>query len=202
MNKKLSNEEILNAIQTNNKEVLFFLYNHNFESIYQLIRREGGTKKDAEDVFHDALLVLYLKIQENNLVLTSSIHTFLQSIARNIWKRFLKRNALNMGGTEGSRNELSFEPDYDEEYLKIERRKLYLKHLEEMQDDCKRLIKLIIDGFDLKEITKLMTYNSVEFTKTKRSRCKIQLIKKIISDPLFKELKNERYRDTDSIPRW
>jgi RNA polymerase sigma factor (sigma-70 family) len=200
--KHLSNEEILDAVLTNNKEVLYFLYEHNFESLFQLIRSEGGTRKDAEDVFHDALLVLYLKIRNNSLILTCSVHTFLQSIARNIWKRLRKQKALNFVEIDGSKRELSDEPGYDEELVKVERRKLYLHHLEDMPEDCKKLIKLVTEGLDLHEITKLMTYNSVEFTKTKRSRCKILLIKKIINDPLFKELKNERFRATDSLPRW
>jgi DNA-directed RNA polymerase specialized sigma24 family protein len=199
---RYSNEEIIEAILSNKKDVLFFLYDHNFESLLQLIKMEGGSRKDAEDVFHDALLILYLKIKGNNLILTSSIHTFLQAIARNVWKRLLKKKAVDVGVTEVRSEILAEEPQWEEELNKIERRKLYLRHLEDMPQDCKRLIKMVIQGLNLNDITRLMPFNSVEFTKTKRSRCKVMLIKKITNDPLFKELKNERFRISDSLPRW
>lgn len=200
--KQFTDEEIINAILDHNKEVLSFLYDYNFESLNKKINSEGGSRKDSEDVFHDALLVLYLKVKKEKLLLTCSIHTFLQAIARNLWKRKIVSDLTRFIKLDESLNDISDETQVEEEYIQIERRKLYLKHLNEMPADCQRLIKMILDGLSLQEITRQMLYNSVEYTKTKRFRCKIMLIKKIINDPLYKELKNERLGTPGSIPRW
>ena len=201
MKSKYNDKEIIDGILQNNKNVLSFLYAYNFDSLNIKIISEGGSRDDTEDIFHDALLILFLKIKNKELKLTCSIHTYLQAIARNLWKRIVVSNAIRFSKIENIFNEIMDEP-YDEEYVQIERRKLYLRHLSDMPADCKRLIKMILEGLNLQEITRLIPYNSLEFTKTKRSRCKAMLYKKIISDPSYKNLKNERFRTTGSIPRW
>jgi DNA-directed RNA polymerase specialized sigma24 family protein len=195
-----TDQEIIDAILSNDKKVLSFLYEYNFDSLNKKIIIEGGSRKDTEDIFQDSLLILFLKIQKNELKLTSSVHTFLHAIARNLWKRKVVEKAARFGNIEDI-NEVP-EDVFDEDYVQIERRKLYQKHLENLPTDCRRLIKMILDGLSLQEITRLIPYNSLEFTKTKRFRCKVMLIKKIINDPLYKELKDERFRTTGSIPRW
>lgn len=195
-----TDQEIIEAILSNDKKVLIFLYDYNFDSLNKKIISEGGSKKDTEDIFQDSLLILFLKIRNNELKLTSSVHTFLHAIARNLWKRKVVEKAARFGNIEDI-NEVP-EDKFDDDYIQVERRKLYLKHLNNLPADCRRLIKMILEGLSLQEITRLIPYNSLEFTKTKRFRCKVMLIKKIINDPLYKELKDERFRTTGSIPRW
>lgn len=196
-----TDKEIVEKILQSDKKVLSFLYEYNFDSLKRKIISEGGTESDAQDIFHDALMVLFVKIKKEEFELTSSIHTFLQAIARNLWKRVLASSPGRFKKIDDELNSISEEYP-DEEYLQIERRKLYLKYLSELPEDCRRMIQLIIKGVNLKEITRIMAYNSLEFTKTKRYRCKVMLINKISADPLYNELKNERFRTTGSIPRW
>jgi hypothetical protein len=148
------------------------------------------------------LLILFLKIKNGELQLTCSLHTFLQAIARNFWKRKVEKGLQKNVSIDETFSVLLDETNFEEEVKHLERRKLYLKHLADMPEDCQRLIKLILDGFSLQEITDTMPYNSIEFTKTKRFRCKVMLMKKIINDPLFKDLKNERLGTSGTVPRW
>jgi len=198
--KHYSDSEIVEAILMNDKDALSFLYENNFESLNNKIILEGGYRKDTEDIFHDAFVILYLKIKNNDLKLTCSIHTFLQAIARNLWKRRISNvpQFFKMVDTPDAVADEAI----DEELVYIERRKIYLKHLADMPNDCRRLIKMVIEGLNLLQIREQMPYNSLEFTKTKRFRCKVMLIKRIIHDPLYNELRNERIRTTGSIPRW
>lgn len=200
--KQYTDSEIIEAILVNNKEVLSFLYEHNFEIFNSKVISEGGDIRDSEDIFHDALLILFLKVRNRELQLTSSVHTFFQAIARNLWKQKLALNATKFSKLGGNINEVLDETQSDEEFMYVERRKLYLKHLEDMPSDCRKLINLVLKGASLHEVMKQMLFNSLEFTKTKRFRCKVMLIKKIVNDPLYKELRNERFRTTGSIPRW
>jgi RNA polymerase sigma factor (sigma-70 family) len=196
-----TDKDIVGKILQGDKNVLSFLYEHNFDSLKRKIISEGGNESDAQDIFHDALMVLFVKIKKEDFELTSSIHTFLQAIARNLWKRVLASHPERFKKIDDDLSPV-LEDYLEEEYLQIERRKLYLKYLADLPDDCKRLIQLIIKGTSLKEITRVMAYNSLEFTKTKRYRCKVMLINKISNDPLYNELKNERSGTTGSIPRW
>ncbi len=61
------------------------LYRQAFPAVRRLVQRHGGTAQDAQDVFHDALIVLYEKAVANTLVLTASPGTYLVSVSRNLW---------------------------------------------------------------------------------------------------------------------
>jgi RNA polymerase sigma factor (sigma-70 family) len=200
--KQFTDQMIISGILENKKEVLSFLYEYNFESLNKKVVKEGGNRKDSEDVFHDALLILFLKIKDGELQLTCSLHTFLQAIARNLWKKKIEERLHKQIINDETHNILLEELNLEEEFKHLERRKLYLKHLADMPEDCQRLIRLILEGLSLQEITEVMHYNSIEFTKTKRFRCKVMLMNKIINDPLYKDLKNERLGTSGTIPRW
>lgn len=200
--KQYTDQEIISGILSNNREVLSFLYDNDFDSLNKLIIKEGGTRKDTEDAFHDGLMVLFFKLQKGNLQLTSSVHTYLLAIARNFWKRKLEKEAGRYVSLNEDIGNVVEEPGFDEDYRYLERRKLYQKHLADMPSDCQRLINYIIKGLSLQEITNKMPFNSIEFTKTKRFRCKVMLIKKIVNDPQYKFLKDERTGTSGSIPRW
>jgi DNA-directed RNA polymerase specialized sigma24 family protein len=196
-----TDKEIIDAILVNKKEVLSFLYEYNFDSLNRKFISQGGCRSDTEDIFHDSLLILFLKLRKKDFQLTCSIHTYIQAIARNLWRQRLASPKNRHVPLDTDPGELS-KADDDEESLHLERRKLYLRHLADMPEDCRRLIKMVLKGLSLQEITRRIPYNSIRFTKTKRFRCKVMLIKKILSDPLYKELKNERFRATGPVPRW
>ncbi len=53
--------------------------------IQSMILKMGGTKDNAQDIFQEALIVLLLKLRNSTFILTSSICTYLYSVARNLW---------------------------------------------------------------------------------------------------------------------
>lgn len=57
------------------------------------MRRRGGTAEDAQDVFHDALVILYEQAVGSQLMLTAAPGTYLVGIARNLWRHELRRRA-------------------------------------------------------------------------------------------------------------
>lgn len=201
--KKYSDLEILDGIRNNNNGILVYIYEKDFPSLLNHITDTGGDEFEAEDVFHDALLVIFKKVRSESFVLTSSFHTYIQAVARLIWKKRLDRSIYKRKSIGKLEEELLLDdPEYDNEFEEIERRKLYKKLFEELPTDCQKLMTYIIEGNSLTQVTKLMKYNSIEYTKTKRVRCKERLMTKIFNHPLFKELKNERFGKSDSIPRW
>ena len=82
---KLTNED--NA----SFEVLYQCY---FPAVASYIKHNGGNKEDAKDVFQEAIIVWLQKIRQPDFVLTSSLKTYLFSIARNLWLKRLRDNRL------------------------------------------------------------------------------------------------------------
>jgi len=69
------------------------LYQRTFPAVRQHVLRRGGTDQDAQDVFHDALIIFYEKAVDETLHLTAAPGTYLMAVCRNLWLRELDRRA-------------------------------------------------------------------------------------------------------------
>jgi len=81
------------ALLADRERALTQLYRHAFPAVRRLVRRQRGSEQDAQDVFQDALVVLYEQAVGGALVLTASASTYLVSIARHRWQHELRRRA-------------------------------------------------------------------------------------------------------------
>ena len=69
-------EEILDGLRNRDTNVLDFIYNNYFQQIKVFINKNSGTDEDAQDVYQDAVLVIYQKIKNDNLTLNCSFNTY------------------------------------------------------------------------------------------------------------------------------
>jgi RNA polymerase sigma factor (sigma-70 family) len=60
-------------------------------SVKKYIAANSGTVDDAKDIFQDALVVLYKKVQSSGFVLSVPLRTYLQAIVKNLWWQELRR---------------------------------------------------------------------------------------------------------------
>jgi RNA polymerase sigma factor (sigma-70 family) len=197
-----TDEEIIKGIQSQNNDVLLYVYRKNLRSVRYYIEKNNGTAKDAEDLFQDALVLMYYKIREGSLELTSSFSTFLFSIVKLHWLKHLKQRERRKTDYEECDNFINENEGLLEDIIQAERKAVFVRHFNELTTDCQKIIRLSLKGLMISEITKLMGFNSEQHTKNRRFRCKKVLIEKILQDPYFKELTNERFGKDYQIPRW
>ncbi len=197
-----TDEEIIKGIQSQNNDVLLYIYRKDLRSVRYYIEKNSGTDKDAEDIFQDALIFVYYKIRDGALELKSSFHTYLFSVVKIYWLKHLEQRERRKTNHEECDKFISENEGLLEDIIKTERRNIFIKHFNELTPDCQKIIKLFIRGLTISEITKLMGYNSEQHTKNRRFRCKKILIEKILQDPYFKEMTNERFGKNYQIPRW
>lgn len=81
------------ALLSNRVHALTELYRDAFPAVRRHVRRRGGTDPDAQDVFQDALVVLFERAVNNRLVLTASASSYLLGVARNLWRREVERRS-------------------------------------------------------------------------------------------------------------
>jgi RNA polymerase sigma factor (sigma-70 family) len=199
--KKYSGEEIIQGIFTHNEKVIYSIYEENYKIIRQFVKTNSGNDADADDIFQEAIMVIYRKIKEERLNLYVSFGTYLYAVAKKIWQNELKRKAQKNCSIDDC-DDLNSDDDIEIDLIKNEKHKLVWRHFENLSKDCQKIIKMFIDGHSISEVTKTMNYSSEQHTKNRRLRCKNSLITHIISDPQFKELKNEKAQDSKNIPRW
>ncbi len=194
--------EIIDGIRGQDSDVLLFIYRNNFRSVKHYIENNSGSEKDAEDIFQDVLITLFDKIRQNSLTLQCSFHTYLFSVLKIAWLRQLMYKDQKTVSIENCDEYSNETLGLMDDLIKTERRKMFLQHFNEISYDCQKIIRLILQGYSITEVTKVMGYLSEQHTKNRRFRCKKNLIERILKNPNYKELSNERTGKDYSVPRW
>ncbi len=79
------------ALLAQREQTLTQLYQRTFPAVRRYVQRHGGTAGDAQDIFHDALVVFYEKLVADQLTLTAAPGTYLVAVCRNLWRQELER---------------------------------------------------------------------------------------------------------------
>jgi len=150
------------------------------------VERNSGNHQDAEDVFHDGLIVLYLRIQNQTFTLNSSLKTYFYAICRNIWLQRLDRKYRLMYQSDFEVHEDSDAYATEDYYIReehLEKIRLYNQHFLNLPRDCQTLLKLFFRKVPLKEIAGILGFKDENYAKTRKYMCKNMLRKKILNDP-------------------
>jgi RNA polymerase sigma factor (sigma-70 family) len=200
----ITNQAIIDGLLGDNEsEMLNYLYKRHFQEVKHYIVSNSGTEAEALDIFQDSLLLLYNKLHIQRIQLNCSPGTYLYSVAKNMWLRELRRRRVRNEIGEIPLNLADTSTEYHTLAEEAERLHIFKIHYEQLGDECKQLMQLIMDGNSLEMITHIMNYSSVQYTKNRRSKCKERLWKSIRNDPHYKELNLSPDDDsTNEVPRW
>jgi len=193
---------IIESIKSEDPAFLLEIYRDYFPGIRHHILMNSGNNFDAEDIFQDAMVLIYMKIRNNEFYPKNSFSTYINKVARYLWLKELERKRKYFGSSPDTIDQVPDEVDFFEDYVKLEKRKLILEHFSELNEDCRKVLELSVKDTPIVMITAIMGYSSEQYTRNRRSACKERLIKAIWKNPRFKELKNEAYRQDTKVPRW
>ena len=182
-----TDEAIVEGIKARDNRIIRYVYKEYFPTIKFLITTNSGTDTDAEDVFQDAMIIIYRKVVGDGLILTSSFKTFLYSICRNLWLQRLDKKAFSNEflGVENLNN-LQDTFQFDLAETEGEKYKLFQIHFLKLSEDCQKILRLFLDKTPLKEIADIMGFKSEKYAKTRKFMCKEKLKNKILNDPRCK----------------
>ncbi|MDN5200703.1 sigma-70 family RNA polymerase sigma factor [Fulvivirgaceae bacterium BMA10] len=185
----LSNEDIFDGIKHRDRVVLRSIYDSYFPMIMDLILKNSGNQEDARDIFHDALTVIFEKINKEQLSISSSFKTYFYAICKNLWLMSLRKKKTAQKINDLNPNmEDSIEIN-EQDLLYHQRYKLYMKHFDKMGEDCKKILKLFLQGESLKNIAVEMGFTD-SYAKKRKHTCQKQLILAIEGDGSFNELRS------------
>lgn len=183
-----SDDAVIEGLKKRESGIIRYIYKEYYPTIKFLITTNSGTETDAEDVFQDALVVLYRKIARENLILTSSFKTFLYSICRNLWLQRLDRRVFSNGFLDMENlSEIQdnlYTGQHEEE---VEKYRLFQQHFFRLGEDCQKILRLFLKKTSLKEIAEIMGFKTEKYAKTRKFMCKEKLKNAILNDPSFKK---------------
>jgi len=186
-------EAQLEGIRTSNNEVLSFIYRKYFQEIRFFVLKNSGSDDDAQDVFQEAIIIIYKKLRDDSLVLSCSFKTYLYSVCRIVWLKQLDRRHDKSVNVSDVMSFVGLNDGVDQAVVEQERYRLYQKHFQSLHIDCQKILKLFLKKVPLKDITSKMNMRSEKYLKKRKFQCKEILFKRIQNDPDFKRLKEGEF---------
>ena len=184
-------DEIISGIAERRNNVIKYVFKTCYDSVRKLILMNRGTDEDARDIFQEALFIIYQKIVLQKFQIQCHFSTYIYSVCKFLWIRELSKQKkyedltdeipdLNNSGSLNQKNELT-------------EQKLFTRHFNELCDDCKQVLNMHFRKVSMEEICKVMGYKNIQIAKSKKYKCKKNLLTRIYNDPEYQKLKNEIY---------
>jgi RNA polymerase sigma factor (sigma-70 family) len=155
------------------------IYNNTFKNIVRFIVSRGGTEKEAEDIFQNSLIHLYVKLKEEELHI-DSFENYLFIVCRNLWRsesakknRVTKLDAIPL---------VSDEIDKAIFYAEQSQWELYKEKFELLSEQCQNILKMTFNKKSYAEIVEVYKYASQTVARQRVFKCKTRLIKLIKKD--------------------
>ena len=184
--KSENNEKaLLQGLARNDKKAIETIYRENYNMIQALVINNNGNTDDAKDVFQEAMIVLFEKVQTGTFELNCQIKTFVYSVCRRIWlKKLMQQNRFTI--TDGYETVV-----VDEEVEDHEKRNAEFNMMEKamsgLGEPCKSLLEAFyIEKKSMQEIATGFGYTNAENAKNQKYKCLMRL-KKLF----FSQYKNE-----------
>jgi RNA polymerase sigma factor (sigma-70 family) len=184
-----SNEELLNGILRNDNVILQHIYKNFYYKVNLYIKKNSGNDEDANDVFQEAIIVVYRKLKANDLIIDCSFETYLYSVCKFLWyKQLTRQKSEKEMIIDSTPIEAEFDHDFTELVERNERFKLYQKHFQLLGSDCQKLLQLFFDKVPLKQIAQIMGFSGEKYVKKRKYKCKEYLVTSIKQDVSFRKL--------------
>ncbi len=146
------------------------LYKH-YSTVRGLVMKNSGSKQDAEDIYQEALIILFRKIKEPDFKLTSSLSTFLIGICRFQWLGELRKRKISVGDFEREIDSAHIETysSFIEEESKF---KTAEEALLKVGEKCRDLLRLFyFEKLDFKVIATRIGLANERVAKNQKYRC-------------------------------
>jgi len=187
---KLKKNCLILLLLTHDREGIKYIYDIYFPAIFNLIKLNGGLLEDAEDVFQEALIVLYQKAQSTDFELKCSFFTMFFSVCKNIWgsksqKKYRTEISLSL------LEEFEDSADFEQDLIKKELEQIFWSNFHSLPNNDQKLLKMAFDGFTTESIQQNLGFSSIGYTAKRKFVCKQKLFKLIKKDIRYQEVMRE-----------
>ena len=186
---RYSDKSLIEGLRRKSSACITYLYKDYRPLVTRLVKINSGSEQDMEDLFQDAIIILYKRTLDESFILNCSLKTFFLSICKFLWLQRLERKRRLQYSDDLEVDEpwgayFIEEPALSE--VNLEQRRLIYKNLLTLPIDCQRLLKLYCLHISYREIASMLKIKDEVSVKTRKYSCKSMLRKKIMKDPEYK----------------
>ncbi|MEC5146689.1 sigma-70 family RNA polymerase sigma factor [Chitinophaga sp. 212800010-3] len=174
--------ELLLGLAKGDDKSLEIIYSENFPVVLRMILQHNGSEDDAKDIFQEAIIVLYEKVQKDDFTLSSRLKTFLYSVCRHLWLKKVQRTY----GLYALTPELEEVVPASEELAEHEARDQEFRVMEGAMKNIGQPCQTILEDYylhkkSMQEIAEKFGYTNAENAKNQKYKCLMRL-KKLFFD--------------------
>ena len=170
--------ELLKGLAANDKTAVETIYRENFSVVKAFIVKNNGYVDDAMDIFQEAMIVLFEKVQSGSFVLSSQLQTYLYSISRRLWLKKLQKQNRFAADVEVDEeivpveDDIEFHEKRDHDFFCME------ESMRKIGEPCKSLLEAFyIEKKSMPEIADTFGYTNADNAKTQKYKCLMRLKK-------------------------
>jgi RNA polymerase sigma factor (sigma-70 family) len=177
---------LLQGLARNDKRAIETIYKENYNLVQAIVINNSGTSEDAKDIFQEAMIVLYEKVQSGTFELNCQIKTFVYSVSRRLWlKRLMQQNRFNL--SDGHEESVSVDEEMEEHEKRNTEFIMMEKAMNGLGEPCKSLLEAFyLQKKSMQDIAMSFGYTNPENAKNQKYKCLMRL-KKLF----FSQYKNE-----------
>ncbi|MCK8490814.1 MULTISPECIES: RNA polymerase sigma factor [Spirosoma] len=184
----LTDDELLAGLATGSDDVLNQLYRRYFPMVLHLVTSNSGSEDDAKDIYQEAIVVLYEKVQSGSLELHCQLKTYLYSVGRRLWlkqltqrNRFLVRDVETPAVDDDAGQQI--DSDLNEHEERDRQFDLMADSLEKLGEPCRTLLEdFYIRHLSMQAITDKFGYTNADNAKTQKYKCLMRLKRLFFSE--------------------
>ena len=179
-------QQLLAALAQGEREATEQIYRQNYRIINGWLLKNGGSATDADDLFQEAMVVLFSKAQSEEFRLTCSIGTYLFAISKHLWYKKLQRKSrdpialLDNTGNDDEENDngIAYEEDVDAHEEREAHYNQLDEALEQIGEPCRSILKAYYhQDKSMQEIAADFGYTNTDNAKTQKYKCLTRLKK-------------------------
>ena len=172
-------ELIIAEIRKKNEVALKELYKTHYPMIVHLICSNNGTEQEAKDIYQDAMIAFYERVQQPDFVLTCKIKTYVYAVCRRLWLKRLTQKKRYHGNIDEAESFLQIEEEIksidelESDYLKMN------TAMAGLGEPCVSIIRdFYVNGRSMEDISAKYGYTNADNAKNQKYKC-LQRLKKL-----------------------
>ncbi|MFZ4931871.1 RNA polymerase sigma factor [Chryseobacterium sp. Mn2064] len=184
MDRKTTNSLAVDDFKKDSNIAFGILYQQYFGYTKKFIFKNKGNLEDAEDVFQDALLILYEKLNADEFKVQTCLGNYIIGIVKNLWLKKLNNRNFYVASPESY-----FMENQQEISTAIENEKYYweklMGYMKSISSHCQNLIHdIFVENKSIEEIQDKYQYSSKHNAQNQKYKC-VEQIKRIKNKSIF-----------------
>ena len=175
---ELNEQALLKGLAQNDSKAVETLYKSHFTMIQHFVENNNGSFDDARDVFQEAMIALYEKVQLDSFVLTCQIKTYLFSICKHLWLKRLQQMGKYSSPLSENEESISIEMDMGQIEKKDAAFEIMDRALNSLGEPCKSLLEgYYLNKKGMQELANEFGYTNADNAKNQKYKCLMRLKK-------------------------